>query len=133
MCLLIFYTFYTYDIVDIPGRHYGLDRDTLENPDIPLEIFKVKKGGKYRFRLICSSMTFAFRVSIDNHMLNIIATDGYDVTTKQVESVIVFSGERYDFWIDADDPLENGTYWIRAETLERAQNGQVRFMYVALF
>ena len=35
------------------------------------------------------------------------------------------SGERYDFWIETDDPEDLGKYWIRAETLEVAQNGKV--------
>ena len=83
-------------------------------------------GGKYRFRVICTSMTFSFRLSIDNHDLHIIASDGGDVITTKVESLIIASGERYDFWIDASDPIGTGSYWIRAETLERFQNGEVR-------
>ena len=68
-------------------------------------------------------MTFYLRVSIDNHKLNVFAMDGSDVVTRQVESIIVASGERYDFWIDANEDIDN--YWIRAETLEAYQNGQV--------
>ena len=45
--------------------------------------------------------------------------------TVQVDSLVVSSGERYDFWIEADDSEELGKYWIRAETLEVAQNGKV--------
>ena len=45
--------------------------------------------------------------------------------TVQVDSLVVSSGERYDFWIEADNPGDLGKYWIRAETLEVAQNGKV--------
>ena len=89
------------------------------------ETFHVKKGQKYRFRVICASMAFAFRISVDRHMLHVIASDGSDVITKTVESVIVGSGERYDFWIEASDPVGEGLYWIRAETLEYYQNEKV--------
>ena len=82
-------------------------------------------GQKYRFRVINAAMTFAFRVSIDGHMLNVIATDGNDVVTKQVESFIISGGERYDFWIEVTNPQKLGNYWIRAETLEMYQNEQV--------
>ena len=92
----------------------------------PLERFKVKVGGRYRFRVISTSMAFTFRLSIDNHDLHIIASDGGDVITTKVESVMVASGERYDFWIDASDPIGNGSYWIRAETLERFLDDEVR-------
>lgn len=40
--------------------------------------------------------------------------------------MVVSSGERFDFWIEASDPEALGAYWVRAETLERTQNGQVR-------
>ena len=50
-----------------------------ENAGIPLEEFVVRKGGKYRFRVIAASMTFVFKIFIDNHKLHVIATDGCDI------------------------------------------------------
>ena len=70
-------------------------------------------------------MTFGFRISIDGHVLNVIATDGIDVVTRSVQSVTIFPGERLDFWIEAKDPDKLGKYWIRAENMEFYQNGQV--------
>ena len=78
-------------------------------------------------------MLFAFRVSVDGHVLNIIASDGSDAITKQVESFIMFSGERYDFWIDAVDPESIGNYWIRVETLEKTQNNKVKYIYTYIY
>lgn len=104
----------------------------MEKDNLDLETFKVTKGGKYRFRVICSSMTFSFRLSIDAHDLHVIASDGHDLETQKAESVIIASGERYDFWIEANDPSALGSYWIRAETLERYQNGKVE-IYLMIF
>ena len=42
------------------------------------------------------------------------------------------SGERYDFWIEADDPEDLGKYWIKAETLEVAQDGKVEMINLIL-
>ena len=61
--------------------------------------------------------------------INVITTDGDDVITQRVESLVVTSGERYDFWIHTNDPQETRSYWIRAETLERAQGHKVLFHY----
>jgi FtsP/CotA-like multicopper oxidase with cupredoxin domain len=98
------------------------------DPNIPLETFHVQKGFKYRFRVICSSMTFAFRVSIDHHVLHVIATEAEELEEVLVESLVVQPGERYDFWIQTDDPLGTGLYWIGAETLEYQLNSEVYFL-----
>ena len=101
-----------------PGRHYDPTTDLPENPLIPLEIFKVSKGGRYRFRLICAAMDYSFKVSIDNHTMHVVGSDGQPVRTTEVHSVVLGSGERYDVWVEARDPLGTGNYWIRAETME---------------
>ena len=76
----------------------------------------MRKGKRYRFRMISSAMAFVFRISIDHHKLHVIATDGNNVVTRIVDYILIASGERYDFWIEADDPANLGLYWIRAET-----------------
>ena len=78
-----------------PGHRYNTSTGLAENPGLPLEHFIVTTGKKYRFRMVSAAMTFAFRISIDGHMLNVMASDGSDVVTKQVESIIISSGERY--------------------------------------
>lgn len=111
----------------VTGRKFDQQTRKLK-PGPPLETFSVTKGKKYRFRMICASMTFAFRVSIDGHVLNVIASDGEDIKTQQVESIIISSGERYDFWIEANNPQELESYSIRAETLELYQNNKVNII-----
>lgn len=74
-------------------------------------------------------MFFFFRVSIDQHDLHVVATDGTDVIDTTVESVIIGPGERYDFWISTTDPLGTGSYWIRVETTEYFNDTTVGLYY----
>ena len=55
------------------------------------------------------------------------STEGDDLQQVKVESVIVGPGERYDFLIFANDPLEIGSYVIRVETTEYYYNTTVSF------
>jgi len=107
-------------IINGRGWRYLYENGTCEpeNPNMPLETFTVNTGGLYRFRLISASTVYGFRVSIDNHLINVITMDGHDVTTRTVEYLVVFPGERFDFYIEANDTESLGSYWIRVETLE---------------
>ena len=57
-----------------------------------------------------------FRVSIDNHTLTMISSDGYRFSNTTVQSFIISPGERFDFIVTGDQP--DGCYYIRAQTLE---------------
>ena len=61
-------------------------------------------------------MLYPFRVSVDNHMLTVVATDGFEVHPRVYQSVIINPGERYDFIITANQT--NGSYWIRADGMD---------------
>ncbi|XP_077979461.1 uncharacterized protein LOC144434825 [Glandiceps talaboti] len=97
------------------GRHYN-STNQVENDIIPIEWFNVKPHLYYRFRVISASMMYAFRISIDSHDLVLSATDSNPIVPTPVQSVVVHSGERVDFYIHAKQPIKN--YWIRGETLE---------------
>ena len=99
------------------------------NDNLPLEVYMVEEGGKYRFRLISASVIFSFMVSVDHHTLNVIAMDGHDIQTYQADYVVLFPGDRFDFWIDASDPLGTGLYWMRFETLEYADHANERINF----
>ena len=101
-----------------PGRHYPFNSTTPDNPGVPLEVFHVTNGGKYRFRVINAALAMSFVISIDLHKLHVIAADGHDVKSTPFDSVVVGPGERFDFWIVATDPSGSENYWIRADTLE---------------
>ncbi|XP_012940646.2 laccase-4 [Aplysia californica] len=95
------------------GRFYFEDGS---NTGAPLTRFSVKKGNSYRFRIIGSGSLYPFRVSIDNHPLTIVASDGFELEPMVVESIILNPGERYDVILHAIEDAK--PYWIRAETLE---------------
>lgn len=75
--------------------------------------FKVKKGLRYRFRVIYSSNTnCTLDISVDDHLLTVISSDSFAFKPIIAESIGITSGERYDFIINANKKF--GTYWIRA-------------------
>ena len=100
----------------------GLINGKGRNPDVPysktrLSVFTVTKGKSYRFRLIGAQGLYAYKFSIDGHRLTVVGTDGYwTKPVMNVDFIIIHTGERYDFILDANQPLKN--YWMRAETLE---------------
>ena len=82
----------------------------------PLTWYNVTKGESYRFRVIGVGTIYPLRISVDDHMIKVIASDGYDIEPILVESFIINPGERYDFLLKADQP--RGNYWVRAVSME---------------
>ena len=75
------------------------------------------QGNTYRFRLIGGQIQFLFRFSIDSHLLTVIATDGNFIEPiHNVSYIIIHSGERYDFLLKANQPIDN--YIMRLETTD---------------
>ncbi|XP_030755871.1 laccase-2-like [Sitophilus oryzae] len=95
------------------GRH-KLFGEAAENETYytPLARFTVKQGFRYRFRIINAGyLNCPIEVSVDNHTLNVISTDGFNVAPVEAESLVTYAGERFDFGINADQ--EKKLYWIR--------------------
>ena len=83
-----------------------------------LATFKVDYTKSYRFRVIGGQMLFGFKLSIDQHKLTVISSDGFLIQPiYNVDYLIVYPGERYDFVLTANKNPSN-YYWIRVETLE---------------
>ena len=82
----------------------------------PLTQYNVTKGAKYRFRVIAVGSLYPLRISVDSHNLTLVASDGYDLKQRIVESIIINPGERFDFLLDANQPV--GNYWVRAVSME---------------
>ena len=98
------------------GRH-----STVNYIQTRLSVFSVEPNNVYRFHLIGAQSLFAYRVSIDEHKLKVIATDGSFVQPVVVDYIIIHSGERYDFLLETknESVLQNRSdFMIRAETLE---------------
>ena len=67
------------------------------NDDAKLEpLFHVKPGPKYRFRIIGAMASTVLRLSIDEHELDVIASDGYLTKSYSTDLLIIHVGERYD-------------------------------------
>ncbi|KAJ7060806.1 Cupredoxin [Mycena amicta] len=81
-------------------------------PLTPYAVSTVKKGLRYRFRIINISTRSSFTMSVDNHNLTIIAADGVETVPHTVNQFIAHAGQRYDVVITANQPVAN--YWINA-------------------
>nr|AUK50750.1 laccase 5B [Peniophora sp. CBMAI 1063] len=87
------------------GRYAG-------GPASPLAIVHVRKGIRYRFRLVNIACDPNFLFSIDAHDLTVIEVDGTNVQPLHVSRIHIFIGQRYSFILHANQPVDN--YWIRA-------------------
>ena len=60
--------------------------------EAPLTWYKVKLGLTYRFRVIHMGTIYPLRISVDEHNITVIASDGCDLKPKVVESFIINPG-----------------------------------------
>ncbi|XP_053398492.1 uncharacterized protein LOC123558060 [Mercenaria mercenaria] len=82
----------------------------------PVEIFHVTRGKRYRFRTISNGiLNCPTQISIDGHTLTMMASDGNPFDKIEVDSFNIFPGERFDFMLNASQPV--GNYWVRARGL----------------
>ncbi|CAG8818599.1 2671_t:CDS:2, partial [Dentiscutata erythropus] len=90
-------------------------------------IYKVTKGKKYRFRIINMSAESYFRISIDQHVLQIIEVDGVSVKPINVTILPINIGERFSVIVEASQ--EVGNYYIRANIacIEDAGPGTINY------
>ncbi|XP_076258209.1 uncharacterized protein LOC143195157 [Rhynchophorus ferrugineus] len=95
------------------GRHRIFDNTDINGTyHTPLARFRVEQGYRYRFRLINAGyLNCPIEVSVDNHTIKVISTDGNDVIPVEAESLVTYAGERFDFVLNADQP--KSLYWIR--------------------
>lgn len=85
---------------------------TEESKYMPLEIFKVTKNYRYRFRVINAGfLNCPIELSVDEHNLTVIASDGFDLEPLRVSSLVLYAGERFDFILYANQKIDN--YWVR--------------------
>uniref|UniRef100_A0A8W7K8J2 Multicopper oxidase n=2 Tax=Anopheles albimanus TaxID=7167 RepID=A0A8W7K8J2_ANOAL len=97
------------------GRHYDEEEHELQ-VQAPLTVFRVKKGFRYRFRLISSGSQFCpFQLQIEQHRMQLISTDGGAVQPRMIDTLISTSGERYDFVLAANQ--KPGNYWVRVRAI----------------
>ena len=104
-------------LINGKGRHSSVNYNQTR-----LSVFTVSPNSTYRFRLIGAQSLYAFRVSVDEHKLRLIASDGVFLNEENpVDFIIVHSGERYDFLLETkldDEVATKNNFVIRGETLE---------------
>ena len=111
-------------MINDKGRHCDSYSDVTKlctsyslTPNL-LNRFDVTSDRQYRFRLIGAQSAYAFKFSVQEHLLTVVATDGNIIKPiEDVHYVIVNAGERYDVIVNTSNH-EVKDYWILAETLE---------------
>ncbi|RIB03356.1 Multicopper oxidase [Gigaspora rosea] len=82
------------------------------NSNNKVATYVVKKGKKYRFRIINTSALVHYVFSIDNHPFTIIEVDGDYVKPITLNAIPINIAQRYSVILDANQPIDN--YQIRA-------------------
>ena len=114
-------------IINDKGRHYDESGQTNIKPT-SLNYFNVSQDEKYRFRLIGAQALYAFRFSIQDHKMTVVATDGSPITPiEDVDYLIINTGERYDVIVDTKTSPDRVNFWIWAETLEASNFSDPNF------
>ena len=100
-------------------------------------VVEVKRGKKYRFRLVNAGASWGYNVSVDRHPVALLALDGYPLAMSKADAgkkggngndlsaaglravagVVTTPGETVDFLLDASAPDGVRTYWINVLTL----------------
>ncbi|CEL53046.1 hypothetical protein RSOLAG1IB_06114 [Rhizoctonia solani AG-1 IB] len=99
------------DSATINGKGRFDPDKTPANQDT-LHTFKVKRGKRYRMRVINDSAIASFRFSVQNHKMKVIAADGVSTRPYEVDEFDILPAQRRDFVLEANQPP--GTYWINA-------------------
>ncbi|XP_060526823.1 uncharacterized protein LOC132702294 isoform X2 [Cylas formicarius] len=94
------------------GRFKEFDGDDNVTIYTPVARFRVEQGYRYRFRVINAGfLNCPIELSVDNHTLKVISSDGNDFAPVEVQSLVTYAGERFDFVLSADQP--KNLYWMR--------------------
>ncbi|KAF2361462.1 Multicopper oxidase type 1 [Trinorchestia longiramus] len=96
----------------VNGRGYIDTALAYEGRHPPLSVITVKQGYRHRIRSVSNSIqNCPIEVSVDGHNMTLVTKDGSPVQPIQVESFVIYGGERWDFVIEANNCVEN--YWIK--------------------
>ncbi|KAK7045822.1 laccase, multicopper oxidase, benzenediol:oxygen oxidorectuctase [Paramarasmius palmivorus] len=83
-----------------------------QGDDTDLSVITVTPGRRYRMRLVNTACDAAYTFSIDNHTMTVIETDAVNNEPLEVDSLMIYAGQRYSFVLNANQAA--GNYWIRA-------------------
>ncbi|KAJ9592217.1 hypothetical protein L9F63_001218, partial [Diploptera punctata] len=82
----------------------------------PYAKIEVMSNNRYRLRIVAGLCTVCgAQISIQGHKMLVIATDGNPVAPTRVDYLVLYSGERYDVVLEANQAP--GQYWIHIKGL----------------
>lgn len=87
---------------NLPEKIEELEEKFDKNVLKYLEKFEVEPNKRYLFRVIGANAGHPLEIRVGGHKMTVIASDGNKIktdNTKEVDALIVNSGERYDFYI----------------------------------
>ncbi|XP_071552768.1 LOW QUALITY PROTEIN: uncharacterized protein [Panulirus ornatus] len=110
-------------LINGKGRNSAAKIEGTSVQPTPLEVVRVTQGLHHRLRLVAaSSLNCPMIVSVDDHTLTVIASDGEDIVPITADSLVMYSGERFDVILEADQPVDN--YWMRVNGLIDCEQNQ---------
>ncbi|KAI0113467.1 putative multicopper oxidase [Daldinia grandis] len=71
-------------------------------------------GTSYRLRLINGAIDTHFKFTIDNHTMQVIATDLVPIQPYEATVINIGIGQRYDIVVTADQASTADSFWLRA-------------------
>lgn len=81
------------DSILINGKGQTISPVNQQLTNTSLEVFKITAGSRYRFRLINAFGTVCpAQLTVEKHLLTVIATDGEPVKPVKVNSIVSFTG-----------------------------------------
>ncbi|XP_077987804.1 uncharacterized protein LOC144442357 [Glandiceps talaboti] len=108
-------------LINGKGKRAEFEDESEAKYFTPREVFSVEQGKRYRFRMMSNAITFCpMQVSVDNHTLLVIASDGNPFDPYMTDVLIVYGGESYDFILQANQSI--GNYWFRVKGLGDCSN-----------
>jgi hypothetical protein len=82
-------------------------------------IVVVEPNKAYLFRVIGANSGLALQIRVGGHKMTIVSVDGNKIKPiKQVDSLVVNAGERFDFYIETKDYFDQTNYFIVVRTIE---------------
>uniref|UniRef100_A0A914EA39 Multicopper oxidase n=1 Tax=Acrobeloides nanus TaxID=290746 RepID=A0A914EA39_9BILA len=91
----------------INNKGWYSQQDLRQTPSkTPLTTYLIKAGENVRFRMVNGGIGHPIMLWLEYHKLIVVATDGAEIKPVQVDSMVIFPGERYDILVQG--VLENG-------------------------
>lgn len=103
----------------VNGRGWYSSEDLLQRPhDLPLETFRIGNGATIAIRFINAGVLFPLAISIDDHDLEVVASDANEINPITVDYLVIFPGERYTVLIKGLAEPAKWKYFIKIRSLE---------------